>query len=49
MAYLCIKTSGGNKNPIEVSADILKSLVKRAEETLGGELTGVVITVPCLF
>jgi len=44
-----IKTSGGNKNPIEVSADILKSLGKRAEETLGGELTGVVITVPAYF
>mgnify|MGYP000969062893 CR=1 FL=1 len=44
-----IKTAGGNKNPIEVSADILKSLGKRAEETLGGELTGVVITVPAYF
>jgi molecular chaperone HscA len=44
-----IKTDGGNKNPIEVSADILKSLGKRAEETLGGELTGVVITVPAYF
>jgi molecular chaperone HscA len=32
-----------------VSADILKTLVKRAESSLGGELTGVVITVPAYF
>lgn len=29
--------------------DILKALGKRAEETLGGELAGVVITVPAYF
>ena len=44
-----IQTAQGDKNPIEVSADILKSLGKRAEETLGGELAGVVITVPAYF
>ena len=44
-----IKTAAGEKNPIEVSAEILKSLGKRAEEALGGELTGVVITVPAYF
>ncbi|WP_051118430.1 Fe-S protein assembly chaperone HscA [Vibrio campbellii] len=44
-----LQTSQGDKNPIEVSADILKSLGKRAEETLGGELAGVVITVPAYF
>lgn len=32
-----------------MSADILKSLSKRAEESLGGELSGVVITVPAYF
>ncbi|MGR5207749.1 MULTISPECIES: Fe-S protein assembly chaperone HscA [Vibrio] len=44
-----LKTAQGDKNPIEVSADILKALGKRAEETLGGELAGVVITVPAYF
>ncbi|MGR5132888.1 Fe-S protein assembly chaperone HscA [Vibrio alfacsensis] len=44
-----LQTVQGDKNPIEVSADILKALGKRAEETLGGELAGVVITVPAYF
>ncbi|HIF5879481.1 TPA: Fe-S protein assembly chaperone HscA [Vibrio parahaemolyticus] len=44
-----LQTAQGDKNPIEVSADILKTLGKRAEETLGGELAGVVITVPAYF
>ncbi|MGX9997450.1 Fe-S protein assembly chaperone HscA [Vibrio sp. JZG120] len=44
-----LQTPQGDKNPIEVSADILKTLGKRAEETLGGELAGVVITVPAYF
>ncbi|NOI56274.1 Fe-S protein assembly chaperone HscA [Vibrio coralliilyticus] len=44
-----LQTAAGDKNPIEVSADILKSLGKRAEQTLGGELAGVVITVPAYF
>ncbi|MGP8306341.1 Fe-S protein assembly chaperone HscA [Vibrio sp. YIC-376] len=44
-----LQTAQGDKNPIEVSADILKVLAKRAEETLGGELAGVVITVPAYF
>ena len=44
-----LQTAQGDKNPIEVSADILKSLGKRAEETLGGELACVVITVPAYF
>ncbi|KJY84993.1 chaperone protein HscA [Vibrio galatheae] len=44
-----LKTASGDKNPIEVSAEILKSLGKRAEQTLGGELAGVVITVPAYF
>lgn len=44
-----LSTKAGDKNPIEVSADILKSLGKRAEQTLGGELAGVVITVPAYF
>ncbi len=44
-----LQTKAGVKNPIEVSADILKALNKRAEDTLGGELEGVVITVPAYF
>ena len=44
-----LQTPQGDKNPIEVSADILKVLGKRAEESLGGELAGVVITVPAYF
>ena len=44
-----LQTATGDKNPIEVSAEILKSLGKRAGQTLGGELAGVVITVPAYF
>jgi len=44
-----IKTANGVKTPIEVSADILSELALRSRETLGGELDGVVITVPAYF
>ncbi|MCJ2378394.1 Fe-S protein assembly chaperone HscA [Vibrio sp. ZSDZ34] len=44
-----ISTQAGDKNPVQVSADILRTLAKRAEDTLGGELAGVVITVPAYF
>ena len=48
-----IRTVAGVKSPVEVSAEILKALRARAEETLfgksGGELTGAVITVPAYF
>ncbi|UVJ45017.1 Fe-S protein assembly chaperone HscA [Pseudomonas sp. LS1212] len=44
-----IQTVQGSKSPVEVSADILKALRQRAEETLGGELVGAVITVPAYF
>lgn len=44
-----ITTRAGDVNPVQVSAEILKSLTKRAEQALGGELTGVVITVPAYF
>jgi len=44
-----LHTASGDKNPIEVSAEILKTLGQRAEKTLGGELAGVVITVPAYF
>lgn len=44
-----IQTAEGNKSPIEVSADILSHLAQFAEKRLGGELSGVVITVPAYF
>jgi molecular chaperone HscA len=44
-----IDTVQGPKSPVEVSADILKVLRRRAEATLGGELVGAVITVPAYF
>lgn len=46
---VAIRTVQGNKSPVEVSAEILKTLAKRAETQLGGELTGAVITVPAYF
>ena len=44
-----VQTRRGVVNPVQVSAEILKALVERAEKSLGGELTGVVITVPAYF
>ena len=44
-----IKTRAGDVSAVEVSAEILKTLKKRALETLGDELTGAVITVPAYF
>ncbi|MBI4694302.1 MAG: Fe-S protein assembly chaperone HscA [Gammaproteobacteria bacterium] len=44
-----IETAAGPKTPVEVSADILKTLRERAEASLGGELTGAIITVPAYF
>ncbi len=44
-----IETAAGLVSPIEVSAEILRNLGERAVETLGGDLEGVVITVPAYF
>ncbi|ASP17048.1 Fe-S protein assembly chaperone HscA [Neisseria sp. KEM232] len=44
-----LATRQGVKNPIDVSAEILKTLKTRAEESLGGALVGAVITVPAYF
>jgi molecular chaperone HscA len=46
---LKLRTAGGVKSPVEISAEILKVLHARAEESLGGELVGAVITVPAYF
>jgi molecular chaperone HscA len=44
-----MRTVAGEVSAIEVSAEILKQLASRARDTLGGDLTGVVITVPAYF
>ena len=44
-----IVTAQGPKSPIEVSSDILSRLNHIAEQRLGGDLSGVVITVPAYF
>ena len=46
---LQLETRAGLKSPVEISAEILKTLKLRAEKVLGGELTGAVITVPAYF
>jgi len=44
-----IRTAAGDLSAVEVSAEILRELARRAEASLGGELEGVVITVPAYF
>lgn len=44
-----INTCCGVRSAVEISSDILTALKQRAEETLGDELTGAVITVPAYF
>ncbi len=44
-----LRTAAGVKSPVEISAEILKSLQQRAEAALGGALVGVVVTVPAYF
>jgi len=44
-----LATRAGERSPVEVSAEILKALRQRAEQALGGELVGAVITVPAYF
>ncbi len=46
---LQLQTRAGLKTPVEISAEILKSLKARAEKSLGDELVGAVITVPAYF
>ena len=42
-------TAAGVKTPVDVSAEILATLRQRAEDTLGDDLVGAVITVPAYF
>ncbi|WP_458734572.1 Fe-S protein assembly chaperone HscA [Zobellella taiwanensis] len=44
-----INTPRGTVNPVQVSADILKTLAERAEYSLGNPVQGAVITVPAYF
>ncbi|TCJ98465.1 chaperone protein HscA [Volucribacter psittacicida] len=44
-----LNTAQGQYSPIEISAKILQKLTSLAEQRLGGELTGAVITVPAYF
>jgi molecular chaperone HscA len=46
---LQLRTAAGVKSPIEVSAEILRVLYRRASAALGGDLMGAVITVPAYF
>ena len=42
-------TAMGDLSAVEISSSILSSLKSRAEQTLGGDLVGAVITVPAYF
>ncbi len=44
-----LKTVAGIKSPVEISAQILATLRQIAEDSLGDELVGAVITVPAYF
>ena len=44
-----LQTCQGLVNPVQVSAEILKALAARGAASLGGDLDGVVITVPAYF
>src|SRR3569832_1289230 len=44
-----LRTIAGVKSPVEVSAEILATLRQRAEDALGDELVGALITVPTYF
>jgi molecular chaperone HscA len=44
-----IRTAAGVRSPVEVSSEILRVLRERAEQSLQGDLTGAVITVPAYF
>ncbi len=44
-----LRTVAGIKSPVEVSAEILATLRQQAEDALGDDLVGAVITVPAYF
>ena len=44
-----IRTRGGDLSAVEISSEILRVLAQRAGQSIGGDLDGVVITVPAYF
>ena len=46
---LQLRTVGGVKSPVEVSADILATLRYRAEDSFADDVFGAVVTVPAYF
>jgi len=44
-----VRTAAGDFSAVEISSEILKSLARRASQSLGGNPEGVVITVPAYF
>jgi molecular chaperone HscA len=46
---VAVETAAGIRSPVQVSAEILKTLRSRAEASLGGGLAGAVVTVPAYF
>jgi molecular chaperone HscA len=44
-----VRTVAGIKSPVEISAQILATLRQRAEDALGDDIVGAVITVPAYF
>jgi molecular chaperone HscA len=44
-----VRTRAGVKSPVEIGAEVLRVLERRAVASLGGELVGAVITVPAYF
>lgn len=48
-AIIRLATAAGDITPLEASAEILSSLLARAQVRLGGSIEGAVITVPAYF
>jgi molecular chaperone HscA len=46
---VAVRTRAGDKSPVELSAEILATLRYRAEDSLGADIDGAVITVPAYF
>ncbi len=44
-----VLTAAGPMDPVQIAAEVLRSLVQRAESCLNGKLEGAVITVPAYF
>lgn len=44
-----LRTAAGERSPVEISAEILRTLKQRATQSLGVEIADAVITVPAYF